>query len=213
MALTGPFNEDDLKQLNKLGISLEQANWHLSVFEKGPHYLNIIGPCTLENGILALVEEKASTFVQIFEETASQLDIVKFVPASGAASRMFKALLAWQDKADDQDFLEKQAKKGDQSALDVKEFLENINKFPFWDDLVKAAEKQGVNAESLLVEKAFGHLISLVLDEKGLFFGNMPKGLIPFHLYDEGPRTAVMEHLIEATMYAKGRQNCCRLHF
>jgi hypothetical protein len=213
MAQKGPFSEDDLKQLKTLGISLEQAIWQLSVLEKGPHYLSIVGPCTLGNGILALEKDKASALARLFEDAASQLEIIKFVPASGAASRMFKALMAWKDKAEDQDFLERQAKKGDESALDVKEFLENINKFPFWDDIVKAAEQQGFNAESLFEKKSFGVLISLVLDDKGLFFSNMPKGLIPFHLYDDGPRTAVVEHLVEAILYAKGRQNCCRLHF
>jgi hypothetical protein len=213
MPRKAPFLEADLEQLKGMGIAPDQAFKQLLVFEKGPHYLNIVGPCTIGNGILELEKFTAEQFGQIFEKAAQQLDIVKFIPASGAASRMFKALMELQDKADDPAFLGQLVEKGDSSALNLKNFFDNIKKLPFWPALEKTAAKQGLDANGLLEKKSFGVLAGLILDEKGLNFGNMPKGLIPFHIYSGAPRTAVEEHLIEATMYAKSSGNRCRLHF
>ncbi|MDR2801624.1 MAG: DUF4301 family protein [Prevotellaceae bacterium] len=188
------FNLYDLAQLSQAGISAEQAEQQLQNFRTGFPYLPVVAPAVPDKGITQLDADTQAGLVQLFDNWNGSR--VKFVPASGAATRMFKALL--ETKA----ALAKNAKAtiGNDSA----EFFASLDKFAFYGELKKVASFKPDDRLAIL---------NTLLDEAGLDYSNLPKGLLLFHKYAGGARTAFEEHLVEAALYAKDAGNVARLHF
>lgn len=176
------LEEKDLKQLAAKGISEQQIETQLNQLKTGFPFLKLEAAASIERGILAPTDEEAQAYVRAWEEyKASGKKIVKFVPASGAASRMFKNLFEYLDNGVETDF--------------IKKFLGNKDKFAFASQL---EGKDGRDAVSFLL--------------KDMNYGNLPKGLLLFHSYDDGARTPALEHLVEGALYASsaGKVN---IHF
>ena len=176
------LEEKDLKQLAAKGISEQQIEAQLNQLKTGFPFLKLEAAASIERGILAPTDEEAQAYVKAWEEyKASGKKIVKFVPASGAASRMFKNLFEYLDNGVETDF--------------IKKFLGNKDKFAFASQL---EGKDGRDAVSFLL--------------KDMNYGNLPKGLLLFHSYDDGARTPALEHLVEGALYASsaGKAN---IHF
>lgn len=176
------LEEKDLKQLAAKGISEQQIETQLNQLKTGFPFLKLEAAASIERGILAPTDEEAQAYVKAWEEyKASGKKIVKFVPASGAASRMFKNLFEYLDNGVETDF--------------IKKFLGNKDKFAFASQL---EGKDGRDAVSFLL--------------KDMNYGNLPKGLLLFHSYDDGARTPALEHLVEGALYASsaGKVN---IHF
>lgn len=176
------LEEKDLKQLAAKGISEQQIEAQLNQLKTGFPFLKLEAAASIERGILAPTDEEARAYVKAWEEyKASGKKIVKFVPASGAASRMFKNLFEYLDNGVETDF--------------IKKFLGNKDKFAFASQL---EGKDGRDAVSFLL--------------KDMNYGNLPKGLLLFHSYDDGARTPALEHLVEGALYASsaGKVN---IHF
>ena len=182
----------DQNQLENLGISLSQYERQLKLIKEGIPFVHLSRPATLNDGIIYI--EDLDKYLEIFTQKASQYNLQKFVPASGAASRMFKSLYSFLDNFKPSDSFEEYAEK----HPSVKQFFEHFDRFPFAADLKNAIGLNGLISNQNLIA-----LVSTMLNEPPFEFGNKPKALLPFH-NEEQPYTPLFIHLIEALDYAKG---------
>ncbi len=188
------FSQKDLEQIETKGIEIQTVESQIQYFIDGFPWMSLTRAATPGDGILQLTDEQIQQALDTYEEYVPTLRIVKFVPASGAATRMFKSLFA---------FLE--AGKSDKS---VEEFFERISEFAFYDDLKAALAKDGLEIETadrLTIAEYF-------LTSKGLDYGSLPKGLLKFHRYENENRTPVEEHLVEGATYARSKGEVA-IHF
>lgn len=197
------FSEKDKLQLSERGISEEQVEKQLQQIAVGFPFLKLESAAGVGKGIMAPDPEEREHFIDFWNEYKAQGHrIVKFVPASGAASRMFKNLFAFLNASYDEP----------QTDFE-KEFFANISKFAFKEELCKKCkENEGKNIKTLLEEHKYKAIVSNLLEPKGLNYGQLPKGLLLFHNYEDGPRTPMEEHLVEAALYASSNGEA-HLHF
>ena len=196
----------DLEQLDSKGISKEKVENQIQTFKEGIPFVQLSQAAVVGNGILRFSEKEQLDLLQYFEDHRGDLELLKFVPASGAASRMFKAMFNFLEAFDPSkeslsDYIQRT---GD---TDAKKFTENLSDFPFYDLVMSRIEGKASNKD----EEAY-LFVEEMLTEGGLNYGFYPKGLLPFHKYDSGTATPFEEHLKEAVLYAKtkGKAN---LHF
>ncbi|HBC28744.1 MAG TPA: DUF4301 domain-containing protein [Prevotellaceae bacterium] len=193
----------DEAQLRAQGITREQLMAQLECFRKGFPYMKLQAAASVPDDILSLTSESQEQYVQKWDEYKAQgHKITKFVPASGAASRMFKDLYAFLESG-------RQAPSGDVE----KTFFGNLRKFAFYDALNDACVLlYGMGAESLVEEQRCHDVAEALLGNEGLGYGSLPKGLLQFHSYADCARTPVEEHLTEAALYASS-QGEADVHF
>lgn len=198
------LTESDLNLLKEKNISEEQIKEQLSCFEKGFPFLEIISSASSGKGIRVLSNEDKSAYLQVWDEYLTQRrKIEKFVPASGAASRMFKGLF---------EFLS--SKKEAPETEFEKTFFEGISRFAFYKALNEVCLKnEESDVLSLMEQGRYKDIVRNLLEEDGLGYGQLPKGLLLFHSYQTGPRTAMEEHLAEGAMYAKNETGQVYIHF
>ena len=197
------LQEKDLKQLAAKGISEQQMEKQLKQFETGFPFLRLEAAAAVGKGIIAPTASEQKDYVKAWEDyKAEGKEIVKFVPASGAASRMFKDMFAFVDA------------EYDKPTTDFeKKYFDNIEKFAFYDELNEACLKnEGKDIPTLLADGNFKAVASQMLRPEGLNYGQLPKGLLLFHKYAEGPRTPMEEHLVEAALYAASNGEA-HIHF
>lgn len=194
----------DLEHLASKGISEEKLFSQLKMLKEGFPYLKLVAPATLGNGIVAVTPEIEKDSIRIWDEfLAAGGKVVKMVPASGAASRMFKDLFA---------FLNGKSDKPDNDF--IKKFFAEIEKFAFFPTLNATAMRlYGKSVDSLVKEGRFKDVVFALLDEKGMNYGQLPKALLEFHKVLGGSRPAVAEHLAEGAQYAKGKKGKVTVHF
>lgn len=185
-----PFSPADLSQMAELGIAPAEALRQIELFRNPPPFTRVLRACRVGDGIRTLPKAAEPWLLARFEEAVRRGRLAKLVPASGAATRMFKELLA--DLND-----------GAQGPPppEVRTFLENLPRFAFYEDL---ADLQTADRRTLLER---------LLTEKGLSYAELPKGLLKFHRYPDGPRTPFEEHLVEAADVTRDAEGGCRLHF
>ena len=197
------LSERDLKQIADKGISEKQIENQLNEFKTGFPFLRLEAAASVERGIVATTAESREKFEKCWEQfKAAGNKVVKFVPASGAASRMFKDMFAFVDA------------EYDKPTTDFeKKYFENIEKFAFYDELNDSCQKnEGKDIPTLLAEGNYKAVASQMLRAEGLNYGQLPKGLLLFHKYAEGPRTPMEEHLVEAALYAASNGEA-HIHF
>lgn len=203
------FSEKDIIRLSELGISRQDAESQIKYLRKGFPFMKLAKAATVRNGIKKLNDAQIKDFSRIYEE-AKELAGIKFIPASGAATRMFKALFEFDELFRQSDFdariLTKDAYKH------VKECFERIADFAFFNELDAKALKMGARLKDLMQKKDYHKILAALLKEEGLNYGNLPKGLLIFHRYKDGVRTAVEEHLVEGCGYALNKGNLVRIH-
>ena len=209
------FNDHDIQQINEHGISLEETERQVALFKAARPYLKLTGPCLPGKGIAVFTREERKTLTTLYEKEKQKRSFTKFVPASGAASRMFKVLLGFLNQPGEieKNTVNRDAQAGKASAEQLLVFMEGVPRFAFFQDLSLALSKNGMIMEELLSKGLFRDIISLLLKEEGLGYAALPKGLLLFHGYPEGNRTAFEEHLVEAVSYACDAANRCALHF
>ncbi|MBP8966941.1 MAG: DUF4301 family protein [Paludibacteraceae bacterium] len=191
--------------LQEKGIGKQQIEEQLHYFETGFPFLKIVAPAVIGNGITIIDDKKGEFYINKWESYRQKegIDIVKFVPASGAASRMFKDLY---------EFLESEAELPQKSS--VKDFFNQIEKFAFYEELNKACLKnEGKSVAELIKNNRQKTVVENLLLEKGLNYGFLPKGLLLFHSYPDEKRTPVQEHLVEGALYATHADNDVKIHF
>ena len=196
-----PTDETSLK---KKGISISQIEEQLNSFKKGFPYLEIKAAAEPGNGIVLVSEsDKENLLVSWEEYLKTSASILKFVPASGAASRMFKDLF---------EFLDKENSAGLNSF--ESKFFSEIEKFAFYTDLNDCCRQNENKTISELIEaKQYKPIVANLLLEKGLNYGSLPKGLLKFHAYKTENRTPMEEHLVEGALYAANTKNEVNIHF
>ena len=195
---------EDKALLEKKGISEEKIAEQLACFEKGFPFLKLDGAASIEKGILAPAEEEMKAYLEAWDAyMQGEKKIVKFVPASGAASRMFKNMF---------EFL---GAEYDVPTTDFeKKFFDNVHKFAFYGDLNAACEKNnGKGIDALVAEGNYKAVVANLLEAAGLNYGALPKGLLKFHSYEDGVRTPLEEHLVEGALYAAGKTGKVNVHF
>jgi hypothetical protein len=179
------FLPKDIKQIESLGLNLKAVEKQLAMYRHGSNYLKLKRHCTVDDGILSLTPAQRKKMISIYEIESEKYKLMKFVPASGAASRMFAEWFSAKETG------------GFDSPELTQSFLSNFKKYPFYSLI-----KQHKSASEFIEQKNIKSLLDYVLSAKGLNFGWLPKALIPFHLYHaEDARTALEEHLFEAAQY------------
>lgn len=187
------FSQKDLEQIAGKGISEAKIEKQLNEFKTGFPYLKLEAAASVGNGIISTSEEDVRRYTDIWKKYKdAKHTVVKFVPASGAASRMFKNMFAFLDA-------EYNVPTTDFEQL----FFSDIEKFAFFgalDDSCKRNNGKGVN--ELIASGDYKAVVANLLEKQGLNYGQLPKGLLLFHRYEDGSRTPLEEHLVEGALYA-----------
>jgi len=188
------LDSKDLEQLKQRGITPEQVDRQLAQFKSGFPFADIQRPATIGDGIMRANESDNQKYVSLYDaEVKAGKKVIKFIPASGAATRMFKSMFEYKNSD-----AQKQQDMNTQKPYD--KFFAEFDKFAFAPDI--KAFKPKNNAD----------IIELMLDDKGLGYGQKPKGVIKFHSYADGARTAAEEHIVEGLNYANS-DGTINLHF
>ncbi|MBQ8242421.1 MAG: DUF4301 family protein [Bacteroidaceae bacterium] len=195
---------EDKVLLEKKGISETQIAEQLACFEKGFPFLKLDGAASIDKGILRPTNAELDSYLQAWDAyKQGEKTIVKFVPASGAASRMFKNMfefLGAEYEIPTTDF--------------EKKFFANVHNFAFFNDLNAACEKNNSKSiDTLVAEGNYKAVVANLLENAGLNYGALPKGLLKFHSYEDGVRTPLEEHLVEGALYAAGKTGKVNVHF
>lgn len=197
------FTEADQKQIEGRGMTVAQVEHQLKQLQEGFPFLRIEAAAAVGKGIVAPDEAAQKSYEAAWEAYKQEgHTIVKFVPASGAASRMFKNMFAFVD-----------ADYAVPTSVFEKQFFEGIKRFAFREALCdKCRQNYGKSIVKLLNEGNYKAVAATMLNAEGLNYGQLPKGLLLFHNYDDGTRTPMEEHLVEAAMYASSNGEA-RVHF
>jgi hypothetical protein len=191
------FSPKDIKQIKRLGLNLNTVEKQLDLYKQGSTFLNLNRPCRVNDGILSITPAQREKLISFYEKKSEKYKLMKFVPASGAASRMFAE---WFSALDNGRF--------GSPAVD-QAFLRNLKRYPFYFLI-----RQEKSAFQMIQQNNIKGLLDYILSARGLNYGLMPKALIPFHFYgEENARTALEEHLCEAAQYVIGKGDVCNLHF
>lgn len=198
------FTQQDLEVLAKKGISVEKVESQLASFAKGFPFLNLKSAASVEFGIVTIDDDAATYYQDLWTKyLAANKQILKFVPASGAASRMFKNVFEFVDADYDvptNDF--------------EKKFFGQIHDFAFFDQLNEVCVKNnGKDIDSLIAEGNYKAVAKNMLSQEGLNYGQLPKGLLTFHRSSDSVRKAFEEHLVEGALYAANGEGNVNLHF
>ncbi|HEV7349345.1 DUF4301 family protein [Telluribacter sp.] len=190
------FNDNDLTQIKARGSDVALVEEQIKYFIDGFPFLPLAKAATVGEGIIRLSDEQIQQLTADYDQSAAEgeISLLKFVPASGAATRMFKSLFAFLEEG-----------KSDKS---VEEFFDRLSDFAFYEDLQEALASDDLDistADRTTIADYF-------LTDKGLGYGTLPKGLLEFHRYPNGSRTPLEEHLVEGALYANAGGRV-QLHF
>ena len=195
------FSEEDLSAISGKGIEVEEVLRQLEIFRRGTKPLRLIRPARTGDGIIEISPDEREGLVSLHDQAAEKGRMLKFVPASGAASRMFRDWNNWYQ----------QRKSG--SAQEAVKFLGDLGKYAFFNDLKKVMASKGEDIQRCIREGRWVDILEFVLTQRGLNYYWLPKALIRFHIYPHHTRTALEEHLVEAALYVRDTRNVCRIHF
>lgn len=199
------FTEQDLLHLEEYGISIEEAMRQVQDIRMGFPYLDIIAPASLEYGIVRVEKQDEATYMNAWEEymRSPKASVCKMVPASGAASRMFKSLYSFLEGAEDEP-----------TDPVVVKFFEELPRFAFYDRLGEVCLRNAWKSiPKLLAAGEYKTIVKNLLLEEGLNYGASPKGLLHFHSYKKGSSTPAEEHLVEGALYAAQPNGHVDVHF
>lgn len=198
--------EKDKKQLAAKGISENKVIGQIETFNEGIPFVHLKRAAVVGDGIYRFSKEEEKELAATYTKNSKQLDVLKFVPASGAASRMFKALFSFLDAYNPKEetldaYIERTKDR------DIKVFTDDLEKFPFYADVKSRLTVNGGSRG----EEVYAFVKEL-LDENSLNYGFYPKGLLPFHQYGTDTVTPFQEHLKEGALYASSNGES-QLHF
>lgn len=202
------FSDSDRRQIASLGLTEADVNHQIDNFRKGFPKTHLVAAATVDNGgILRLDDQAINRYTKFYKQASKGKKILKFVPASGAATRMFKDLYSFTSTYFGVDY------KIEKEHPSVKEFLEKIRTFAFFDDLVACMEKSNADFDDYMNRGDFSTIINFLLKEQYMGYGNLPKGLLKFHKYGHLQRTPLEEHIVEGAEYARMSDGTVNLHF
>ncbi len=200
--------EQDLGQLQQLGLATEQVQHQIDKFKEGFPKSQLDAAATPDNGgIICLGDKEIARYEKQYRTLGRDKKVQKFVPASGAATRMFKDLYSFAATYFGV------AHNFEKEFPEVKEFLENIRTFAFYNDLKACMLKSDLDIEDYLQRGDYSTVINFLLKEQYLGYGSLPKALLKFHRYGEVQRTPLEEHIVEGALYARNTDGTVNLHF
>jgi hypothetical protein len=205
------FSKEDIKQIQSKGLTVDKVLSQIEVFKKGIQYLNLNNAATVNLGIIKMNPAEVERYIANYELRKDALSIVKFVPASGAATRMFKFLFQFIEKYNPkEESINSYINKN--KANDISLFYVGLEKFPFFKTVIKEMETSISNYHELSYNNKLLLFVKTMLDNDKLNMSDMPKGLFPFHTYKKHIATAFEEHLFEGALYASSNGKA-DLHF
>jgi hypothetical protein len=188
------FSPADLGQLADHGLAAAEAERQLAQLRRGQRWIRLVRPCTLGDGIARLGHDREDPLAERFVTAAAARRVVRFVPASGAATRMFQPL------------------QGDSGDGELSRFVAELDRFPFTAELAAVLTTTGHDLAGVRRAGDLSRLLAALLEPHGLDYARLPKGLLAFHRDGDQVRTAFIEHLAEAAQLV-GPGNLARLHF
>jgi nicotinamide riboside kinase len=210
MALTMGFTSFDFLQIHEHGIPLENIKKQFSIFNKGILKSVLVNPATLNHGILQLSDADFEKKANYFDANKSKLKLKKFVPASGAASRMFKFLTTFLNEFDfDNESINAYINRKKDTELAL--FIVGMDKFPFFEAVYEKLKEVYPDFDALGRDYKNYYFIKILLSPEYFDFANKPKGILPFHKYATGIAAPIQEHLYECAFYATSN-NQSNLH-
>lgn len=205
------FSQLDIAQIEEKGLKVEQIENQLSIFKRGNKSVKILAAATVGNGIKQFDKKQSQIFIDIYEELKHNLKLIIFIPASGAATRMFNDLYVFVENFDPENHTLNDYFRNIENKK-LEQFFNKLDKLPFHKEALAYAKANYSHFESFSKDKQQYYLVKTMLFEPGLDLGNFPKGLVPFHKYKDHIATAFEEHLLEATTYAC-KNNKLNIHF
>jgi len=206
------FSKKKIQQIKSKGLTVKEVEKQIALFQNGVPFINLVSEATISNGIIALSSDDIERYITLFNAKKESVSILKFVPASGAATRMFKFLYAFlEDYNIENDSINSYINKTKSQALSV--FFVGIEKFPFYHSVIESLQSRYEDFDRLSINERGLKFVQMLLESDKLDFGNYPKGLLPFHKYDNQiVSTAFEEHLYESALYASEKKPT-KLHF
>ena len=187
------LTENDLKQIAAKGIAKEKVRSQIEIFEDGIPFVNLVNAAVVGEGISKFTIREQKSLINKFEGSKDDLALLKFVPASGAASRMFKALFNFLDTYDpSKENLKKYFERANDTDLQI--FNAGLKNFPFYGIVQERIKGKFSNKDEELYL-----FVKEMMSEDALNYGFYPKGLLPFHNYGDHSATPFEEHLKEAS--------------
>jgi nicotinamide riboside kinase len=201
----------DFVQIYEHGVPIENIQNQLEIFEKGISKTELIEPATLFNGILKLSEKEAIEKAAFFDDNKGNYKLLKFVPASGAASRMFKFLITFlKEFSVTNESIKAYVNRKKNNKLPI--FVVGLEKLPFYEEIDRKLREEILSFDSLHRNLKLYYFIKLLLSEDYFDYANKPKGVLPFHKYKTHTATAIEEHLYECSRYSSSN-GVSNLHF
>lgn len=195
----------DIDFIKHKGIELNQFKTHIHNFKTGFPHSALDSAVTVGNGLIRFSENDVETLIDLFDSASASRDLLKFVPASGAATRMFKHLFEFRDSTG--------SKPTDEGFNSVSYFFEHLSEFAFFNDLSESMKTKGLDLNEITKNNDYKTIINELLDANGLQYASLPKGLLKFHNYENGARLAIEEHMVEGAVYSKNDNSEVKLHF
>lgn len=210
-----PFTAGDLEQLRSAGISPEEAHRQVEFLRRPTPYAHLERLCSSGDGIAVLSDPaERESLTGLFREAASRGRCTRFVPASGAATRMFRALLHYLPAGDlTRERINADARSGKKEATEVATFLDGLERFAFAGDLRGVLADRGEDLDQLLRAGRLHPILDGLLSQDGLGYAGRPKALLKFHADGHGGRTPLEEHLAEAAALVRDGSGRCPVHF
>jgi hypothetical protein len=208
------LTERDLRQLAAIGKAPSAVLDELEILRTGIPPARLVRPCVEGDGVLLQRDLDSLPLEKSFSDAAANGRMMKFVPASGAASRMFQLQFSFLgNESLSSRWLSGEIKAGANEARAILDFLQRLPRFAFFPALREAMSAEGLHLEGQLESGDYRSILGFLLEKKGLGYGSTPKGLVSFHLYDTGPRSAFEEHLVEAQGFLADEDGLVRIHF
>jgi hypothetical protein len=199
---SGILTPAEIDEIRSSGRDPAEIAAQVEVLRGNRKSVPILRPARLDDGIQRFAAEESVALCRLHEQAAAAGRLSSFVPASGSGTRLFQSLVhAYQEKHIDR--VRSQASQGHTVASDALAVLENIRDFALWDDL----EGRGISSES------WDEILVMLFADSETRYDELPKGLIPFHRYEHGVRTAFAEHINEAASLTRDARKICRIHF
>ncbi len=193
------FTQSDIETIEREGLTVQKVSSQLTILHSETIPVTLERPCSVNDGIMAIPESEKTALISRHEEAAAKGRMTKFVPASGAASRMFRN---WFNYYETEDF-----KNTEEAGV----LEDEIVKFAFYPDVEKVVSSDGRDPSKMLRED-ISEILEYILTPTGLNYAHLPKALLKFHAYPDHNRTPLEEHLVEAAMYTQDEDCVCRLH-
>ena len=167
------FTEKDLQQIKDKGLTPENIEKQINNFKSGFPYINLSAAATPDNGLVTYDNDEAAALAKYFDDNYKDFEILKFVPASGAASRMFKKLFEFRQSYNKtpEDIKNYHSDTGANSIFD---FFNRIDKFAFYNELKELMANDGLVINELIDNYDFNPILDYFITEKGMNYATKP---------------------------------------